>query len=222
MTDTQRDLFIRHFPVSHETLAKLDRYQELLIEWNQKFNLVAASTIPQIWTRHFLDSAQLYPLVLKEGGTCLVDIGSGAGFPGLVLAIMGVTGIHLVDSVGKKANFLKEVAKELSLDVTVHNDRIENLKELKADIVTARAVGALPELLKLAQRVLAPEGTCLFLKGQNAELELTESAKYWTFKSKVVPSLSDSSGHLIILRQVQHRKAIAQQTASSRKRAQNV
>ncbi len=190
--------FLKHFPVSRETTAKLERYEALLKEWNERFNLVAASTIPHIWQRHFLDSAQLFPL-LPSKATRLVDLGSGAGFPGMVLAIMGVPEVHLIESTGKKARFLETVAAELGLNVTVHNERAEKVRNLAADVVTARAVTALPELLSLAKPFMGKDSVTLFLKGEKADAELTEAHKYWTFSVEKKGSLSDPSGTILKL-----------------------
>jgi len=191
-----RDAFFRHFPVPRETEEKLEIYARLLREWNEKFNLVASSTIPALWLRHFLDSAQLIKFIPKNSSS-LSDLGSGAGFPGMVLAIMGVPSVHLIESIGKKANFLGVVAAELGLDVTVHNARTEDIRGLKTDLVTARALKPLPQLLSLAKPLTHKNSICLFLKGQQAEAELTEARKYWTFALEKHSSLSDPSGSVL-------------------------
>lgn len=183
-------------PVSHEARRMLERYAALLIEWNEKFNLVAASTLPHLWRRHMLDSAQLYPL-LPEGTRRVVDLGSGAGFPALVLSILGVQEVHVIESVGKKANFLRVVTEELGLNVRIHHARIESVRDVVADVVTARAVTALPTLLSLAKPFIGRHSCCLFLKGEKADAELTEAAKYWTFRCDKTPSLSDPSGVIL-------------------------
>jgi len=187
------------FPASHEAVQKLKAYEQLLREWNAKFNLIAPSTVPQIWQRHFQDSAQLWPL-LPPTTKRLVDLGSGAGFPGLVLAIMGVPEVHLIESTGKKARFLETVATELGLCVTVHNERIEAVSGLKADVVTARALTALPDLFKLARPFLGKESVALFLKGEKAEGELTQAHKYWTFECVKTPSATSPSGVILQIR----------------------
>lgn len=179
--------------VSHEAWAKFESYAALLKEWNEKFNLVASSTLPQLWQRHFMDSAQLFPL-LPAHTRCLVDLGSGAGFPGLVLSIMGVPEVHLIESIGKKATFLRAVVQELGLKAVVHQARIESVRDLQADVVTARALTALPTLLSLAKPFMTKESVGLFLKGEKAEAELTQAHKYWTFVCNKNQSLSDPSG----------------------------
>ena len=220
-TQTEREAFSAATGVPRGTLAKLDRYAELLVEWNQKFNLVAKSTMPHIWTRHFLDSAQVYPRLLCAhdtrdarggrnrdcGGLTLADLGSGAGFPGLVLAIMGDAKVHLIESIGKKANFLRAVVDELKLDTIVHQERAESLKGLQADIITARALGGLADLFKLSQPIAKPETIYLFLKGQNVDSELTEAKKNWTFDADKTPSLSDPSGAVLTVRNLKYKHA---------------
>jgi 16S rRNA (guanine527-N7)-methyltransferase len=200
MFHMERSEFLEKIDVSHETAEKLDRYAELLTEWNQKFNLIAKSTLPHIWQRHFLDSAQLAQFIPKTAKT-LIDFGSGAGFPGLVLSIMNAApNIHLVESTGKKANFLRTVIDELHLKASVHQCRIEDLKNMKADIITARAAAPLAELLKLSMSLIKKETLCLFLKGRNADSELTESEKCWKFDCEKIASLSDDSGNVLIIR----------------------
>lgn len=194
----QKAAFFAKSYVPHETRPLFERYADLLVEWNERFNLVAKSTLPHLWLRHMEDSAQLAPLI-PDQTRCLVDLGSGAGFPGLVLAILGVPEVHLVESIGKKARFLAEVAKELDLNVIVHNDRAEKVRDLQADIVTARAVTALPDLLSMAKPFMGRDSLALFLKGEKAEAELTAARKYWTFSCKSTPSHTDSSGVVLAI-----------------------
>jgi 16S rRNA (guanine527-N7)-methyltransferase len=207
MEHTERELFLEHFPVPQETITKLDRFAAMLTEWNEMINLVGPGTLPHIWMRHFLDSAQLTKHMPKDGGV-LIDIGSGAGFPGLVMSILGVPNINLTESIQKKAKFLQAVIDELKLDTVLHTDRVENLRGIKADIITARAVGALHNLLKLSQPVTKPETVYLFLKGQNVQTELTESKKEWIFTHDLTRSLSDDSGSVLMMRDVINRHAL--------------
>lgn len=198
---SEREAFSDLVPVSRETLAKLDRYAELLTEWNQKFNLVADSTLPHIWNRHFLDSAQLRRFI-PETAKSIADIGAGAGFPGLVLAIIGAPKVYLIESVGKKAKFLQEVVDELKVDAVVRNERAEAIKDLKADVITARACASLNDLLNFSKSLTHKDTLFLFPKGQRLDAELTESAKYWTFTKQKIQSLSDNSGSVLILKDV--------------------
>lgn len=208
MTETaaQREAFFTQTDVSHETRAKFDRYAEMLVDWNNRFNLVAASTIPTLWTRHFADSAQLVSFIPAET-RLLVDLGSGAGFPGLVLALLGVPEVHLIESIGKKARFLSEVAEELDLPVVVHNERAEKIRDLQADVVTARAVTALPDLLSMAKHFMTKESLALFLKGEKADAELTEARKYWTFNCISQSSQTDPSGAILAISELRIQRA---------------
>lgn len=191
--------FARAADVSRETLAQFIVYKELLEKWGARINLVSRDTLADPWGRHFLDSAQLYRLI-PRGGRVLYDLGSGAGFPGLVLALMDPKlEVHLVESDRRKAAFLAEVARATghARQITIHATRVANLPprlHQAADIVTARALAELDELLGLAAPLLAARGVCLFPKGAQAERELTAAAKHWKMKVERFPSRTDSSG----------------------------
>jgi 16S rRNA (guanine527-N7)-methyltransferase len=199
--------FARAASVSRETLAKLVEYQQLLEKWQARINLIGPATLPEVWERHFLDSAQLYPLLPGSGHAVLYDLGSGAGFPGLVLAVMAAGGgrkldVHLVESDKRKAAFLAEVCRVLGLAraVTIHTERAANLKIgrlPKADIVTARALAPLTELLEMAEKLLGFHGICLFPKGARVDNELTQARKRWKLNAERLPSRSDSSGTIL-------------------------
>lgn len=183
--------------VSRETLDRLTAYADLLRKWQPKINLVGPTTLPDLWQRHFLDSAQLFPL-LPEGTHTLADIGTGAGFPGLVLAILGVPEVHLIESDSRKCAFLREAARVTGTAVTVHNKRIEAVTGLACDVVTARALAPLETLLGWAVPLLRQGGHCVFLKGQNVEGELTDTTKYWKMRTERFDSRSDPGG--VVLR----------------------
>jgi 16S rRNA (guanine527-N7)-methyltransferase len=187
-------------PVSRETLDRLARYLDLLARWQRTINLVAPSTLADPWRRHVLDSAQLFPL-LPPGCRRVADLGSGAGLPGLVLAIMGAPDVHLVESDRRKAAFLREAARAAGAGVVVHAARIEDVPPLGADAVTARALAPLADLLGQAERHATPGGVCLFPKGRQAEAELTEAARGWTMSVDRRPSLSDAEGQILIIRE---------------------
>jgi 16S rRNA (guanine527-N7)-methyltransferase len=185
--------------VSRETLDKLQAYADLLEKWQRKINLVSKSTLPDLWTRHMLDSAQIYPYI-PENGTSLVDIGCGAGFPGLVLAIMGVPNVHMVDSDARKMAFVREASRITDTPVTVHNCRIDDLDSaLKFDVVTSRALASLDMLLDFSSVLRKPDGVCLFLKGRKSQEELLEAQKNWDFDFQGEASLSDPEGQLLII-----------------------
>ena len=187
--------------VSRETLARLEAYAALLLAWSERINLVGRATLADPWRRHFLDSAQLFPF-LPTGTQTLVDLGSGAGFPGLVLAIMGVAGIELVEADSRKAAFLREAARITDANVTIRGCRIESVPPRVADVVTARACAPLNHLLGLGERFIGPRTTCVFLKGARAGEELTEAGKAWTMTASRYPSLADPGGCVLLLRQV--------------------
>jgi 16S rRNA (guanine527-N7)-methyltransferase len=202
MDDRGRALALK--PVSRETSDRLDRFVEFLLPWTERTNLIARSTIPTIWTRHIADSLQL--LALAPDAKTWIDLGSGAGFPGLVIACAlaeraGVT-VHLVESQGKKANFLREAVKHLELPATVHAVRIEDFVKncaVRPDVVTARALAPLNELFKLAHPLLKPGVKGLFPKGQHVEVELTEASKSWNIDADLVPSKTSPDGRIVVV-----------------------
>ncbi len=185
--------------VSRETLDKLQAYGDLLVKWQAKINLVSNSTLDDLWTRHLLDSAQVYPYLPKECKT-LVDIGCGAGFPGLVLAIMGVPDVHMVDSDSRKMAFVREAARITETPVTIHNCRIDDIELTHfADVVTSRALATLDKLLGFADTLRKPEGTCIFLKGRKTEEEVVDAQKRWDFEHTSQGSLTDREGRILII-----------------------
>ena len=184
--------------VSRETLRKLDEYVALVEKWQPRVNLVSPASLPDIWMRHIWDSAQLAPLI-PSGSPRLLDVGSGAGFPGLVLAILTDADCHLVESDQKKAIFLRTVIRECGLSATVHNHRIETLPCLEASIITARALAPLDRLLSLLDGQLRPGTRCLFLKGAQAEVELAAVQKMPNLAWRRHPSLTNPEGSVIDL-----------------------
>jgi len=181
--------------VSRETQARLVAYVALLTKWNAKINLVGPATLPDVWRRHILDSAQIHGQIAGAG--TLVDLGSGAGLPGLILAILGGPQVHLIESDARKCAFLHEAARVTGTAVTIHNKRIEAVPAIEADIVTARALAPLAQLLDHAVRFLKPGGKCVFLKGARQADELTEARKTWHMVVTERPSRSDPSGTIL-------------------------
>jgi len=181
--------------VSRETQERLAAYVALLTKWNAKINLVGPATLPDVWRRHILDSAQIHAQVAGVG--TLVDLGSGAGLPGLILAILGGPQVHLIESDARKCAFLHEAARVTGTSVTIHNKRIEAAPAIEADIVTARALAPLVQLLDHAVRFLKPGGKCVFLKGARQADELTEARKTWHMVVTERPSRSDPSGTIL-------------------------
>ena len=178
------------------------RYKHLLIEANQALSLIAPSTEATIWTRHLLDSAQLLPLVEDQKET-LFDVGTGAGFPGLVLAILGHPRVHLVEHNLQKVAFLRRVTDELRLPVTIHPMKSEALKSTHAGIVTARALKPLGQLIALSRRLIGPSTRCVFPKGRRAEAELTEALEHWSMKVERFPSMTDPESTIFRLSHIE-------------------
>lgn len=181
--------------VSRETIARLKEYERLLRRWNQVVNLVGAADLGQIWERHIADCLQLLPLLPSNGP--YLDIGSGAGFPGLVLAIASGKPFHLVESDRRKAAFLREAGRLCGANVIVLASRIESVEPPKARLITARAVAPLPKLLELAFPHLHPLGSCLFQKGAKLEAELTAANAEWNMTVARLPSLTDSDSVIL-------------------------
>lgn len=189
--------------VSRETFESLEQFAELVKKWTQKINLIAPSTLPIIWERHICDSAQIYryaPDVVDSW----VDIGSGGGFPGIVLAILAkekapMTDFTLIESDQRKATFLRTAVRELGLTAGVLCDRIENVPNQQADIVSARALTSLSGILPLIEMHLKPTGRALLHKGKNYAQELQTATKTWQFDLEEYPSLTDPDSRLLAI-----------------------
>ncbi len=186
--------------VSRETSPILAGYVDELLKWNQKINLIGRATEADIWKRHVADSAQLFSFVKGVGH--YADFGSGAGFPGLVLAALMVEKhtpgkVSLVESDKRKAAFLKSTAIKLGIPAAIYADRIESIDSLRADIVSARALAPLEDLLKASHRHMAPNGKALFLKGKSAEAEIVAARKHWTFHLEQHQSTTDREGVIL-------------------------
>jgi len=197
-------------PVSRETEARLDRYVALLTEWQVKTNLISPSTLPNLWTRHISDSLQL--MALAPAAKVWADLGSGGGFPGVVLAcaMAGISGaaIHLVERNAKKAAFLREALRVTNSPGTVHladiGDNVDSIVG-KVDCVTARAVAPLHHLIGFAKPLVDQGAKALFLKGQDVEAELTEATKYWKIKSRLHSSRTGGHGWIVELDHIERR-----------------
>jgi 16S rRNA (guanine527-N7)-methyltransferase len=184
--------------VSRETMERLSAYVGLLSSWNRRINLVGRDTIGDVWRRHILDSAQLFPLIPAKSRS-LVDLGSGAGLPGLVLAVMGVPEVHLIEADQRKAAFLREAVRVTGAPAVVHAQRIDRVPPFAADVVTARALAPLPELLEICQPFQGPRTICLFPRGRMVEQELTMLGEAWNIRIDRHPSLTDPSGCILRL-----------------------
>ena len=177
----------------------MSRYVALLEQWQRAINLVAASTLRDPWRRHILDAGQLWRY-LPPGPCRVVDLGSGAGLPGLVLAMMGSTETHLIEADGRKAAFLNEASRQLGLRTIVHARRAEAVTDLAGEVITARGLAPLSRLLPLATRFGTPDSLFLFLKGRNARRELDQAGEHWQMETLLHPSLSEPDACVIALR----------------------
>jgi 16S rRNA (guanine527-N7)-methyltransferase len=200
-------------PVSRETAGRLDRFVTLLLRWQKTTQLIAPSTIPTLWTRHIADSLQL--LDLAPEAKIWVDLGTGGGFPGLVIAcaLGGVPGaqVHLIESKAKKAAFLREAVAVTESPAVVHGIRMEKFVESFAgrpDIVTARAVSPLNLLLGQCLPLLKQGTVGLYPKGQDVEAELTEASKYWKMTADLVPSRTDARARIVMIRALERRPRV--------------
>jgi 16S rRNA (guanine527-N7)-methyltransferase len=201
-------------PIRPETVARLDRYVALLLEWQAKTNLVAPSTLPHLWTRHIADSLQL--LDLARSAKVWVDLGSGGGFPGVVLACaladMSDTKVHLVERNAKKAAFLREAVRVTSAPATVHLAEIGDIVDRigsRVDCVTARALAPLHQLIGFAEPFVRDGAKALFPKGQDVEAELTEATKYWNIEPRLHSSRTGGHGWIVELDGIERRNPSA-------------
>jgi 16S rRNA (guanine527-N7)-methyltransferase len=194
--------------VSRETLIRLEIYEQVLRKWQPKLNLISNGTLSELWTRHFLDSSQVFELAPKSRDLWL-DLGSGGGFPGMVCAICAAEGesnprFELVESDTRKCAFLREVARQTGVSVSVRNARIEALPPAGADIVSARALAPLPRLLEWAHRHMRPDGLCLLQKGANHGLELETARADWQMEVDVQPSMTAPDSVILRIRNLSH------------------
>jgi len=207
-------------PVSRETTDRLDRFVELLLRWQQTIHLIAPSSVPKLWTRHIADSLQL--LGLAPDAKVWVDLGSGGGFPGLVvacaLADRPSARVHLVESNEKKAAFLREAVRVSGAPALVHAKRLETILGGlvgSTDIVTARAVAPLPRLLDQCFELLKGGAQGLFPKGQDVEAELTEASKYWNMRATLAPSRTDPKARIVMISALERRPAAQDEATDS-------
>ena len=191
--------------VSRETYEKLEIFYETLIKWQKSINLVSNSSLKHIWTRHFLDSAQLYNFTKDVQGNIL-DMGSGAGFPGIILAMMGNETINVVESDQRKCTFMREVARLTNTNLKIHNCRIEELQFINLDLIVSRALAPLKKLIEYVEIHICKNKlsankipNMLFLKGKLYNEELNELKKIRKFKFKVYPSMTDKYGKIIFI-----------------------
>lgn len=198
-----KDDVLAKLNVSRETTGRLERYVALIKKWNPKINLISKSSMSELWNRHIMDSAQLFGLYPKGIKQC-VDLGSGGGFPGLVISILAAekmpdVEVTLVESDLRKSAFLRTVAQDCALNTIICADRIEDIDPLGVDVLSARALAPLPKLLEYAQRHLAKNGKAIFPKGATYETELTESLERWRFSVQKQPSVTDPNSVILCI-----------------------
>ena len=194
--------------VSRETLVRLQAFLALVEKWQSAINLIAKGSVAVAWQRHVLDSAQLFR-ACPNGASRWADLGSGAGFPGIIIAIMAVEAqpqlrVTLVESDKRKATFLMQASRQLGLDVAVFTERAESLAPLMADVVSARALASLSDLCPLVLRHGKPGCTAVFPKGAQADAELADARRAWQFDATLWPSHTDPAGRIVIMKNVRH------------------
>lgn len=199
------------YNVSRETVDRLKTYEVSLKEWQSKFNLVSNASLENAWERHFLDSMQLYSLIPSDART-LYDFGSGAGFPGMVLAIMAkgrtpYLNVSLIESIKKKTLYLNEVKRITGTDVNIINDRIENIKAESVDVVTSRAMASLSKLLEYTSRFFSKKTKCIFPKGKSYQEEISEAKKLWKFDVEIVQSSQSDEGVILVISNISKKGA---------------
>ena len=204
MTSPDANALFERFHVSRESREKIEAYVTLLLAWQKRINLIGPATIDSVWERHICDSLQLLPL-LPPGTRAIAELGSGAGIPGLVVAMASDLDAQLYESNGKKAAFLREAARQTGTRAKVHNVRLESLKTEavtpRVDCVLARALAPLPLLLDYAEPFLSRGAIGLFHKGQDVDAELTEATKYWRMSVTKHASQCDSRGVILEIRE---------------------
>lgn len=196
--------------VSRETLEKLKVYENSLVEWQNKLNLVSNSSLEDAWNRHFIDSMQLFKYIPKTAKT-LYDMGSGAGFPGMVIAIMAneltpYLKVALIESINKKTLYLNEVKKLTNTNVEIINDRAENLPAKKVDVITSRAMTALNKLFEYSYRFCSEETVLIFPKGKKHLEEIKEAKKDWIFDVQIFGSQTSEEGVVLVIKSLKNKK----------------
>lgn len=187
--------------VSRETIIRLDIYRTLLTKWQKKFNLVSNDTMSQLWGRHFEDSLQVLKYITHDPQS-IIDLGSGAGFPGMVLAIalLDKAQVTLIESDANKCTFLENVSRETNAPVEIINKRIEEVKNIKGEVITSRALASLTQLLEYSSRLVGRDSIMLFHKGKKTKEEIDEAQKKWNFELEIFPSLTDSTGNILMIK----------------------
>ncbi|OUR80462.1 16S rRNA (guanine(527)-N(7))-methyltransferase RsmG [Alphaproteobacteria bacterium 46_93_T64] len=193
--------FLKLTDVSRETMDKFETYVALLKKWQKAINLVSKATLPDVWERHVLDSFQILKYAPSTGGVW-IDMGSGAGFPALIVAMASDFDVHVIESDQRKCQFMREVSRETSTPITIHTKRIDAVEPFPATVISARALASLEKLLEFADPFSTQDTLLLYLKGQDVDAELTNAAKCWRMDPIKHQSLSSSEGSVLELRNV--------------------
>ncbi|MDB2414423.1 16S rRNA (guanine(527)-N(7))-methyltransferase RsmG [Rickettsiales bacterium] len=196
-----KNILPEHYNVSRETSEKLNQYCQELLKWNKRINLISPSTENNIWERHILDSARLVTLI-PDNTKLIVDLGSGAGLPGAIIAILTNIKTTLIESDQRKCAFLQHIAATISPNIKVINDRIENIKDLRPDIITARALAPLPKLIDLAKPLFHPGCKCLFLKGENITKEIKSASASWDLTYEIIKDKNNDVGDILSISKI--------------------
>lgn len=204
MPKSDFELLNKFVSVSHGTFERLEIYKNLLLKWQSSINLISPSTISDAWSRHFIDSIQLCRYI-DSPKKRIIDLGTGAGFPGLVLSIVTNHEIHLVESDKKKCIFLREVSRETNANVIIHNDRIETISIPDVDIITSRACADVSQLLVWSEKIVSHGTKCLFHKGKNYSMELQDAKKEWQFHEKIHESVIEKDSVVLELSSIRRR-----------------
>jgi len=198
------DFLNQHIIVSRETFERLKIYHDLLLKWQSKINLISNDTVSNVWNRHFLDSLQITQYIPNYNNV-IMDIGTGAGFPGMVIAICGYNNVHLVESDTKKISFLREVSRVTNTPVFIHHVRIEEVVIDNTQIILSRACSNLNQLINLASKNVSRETFFLFHKGKNYSNEIEDAKKSWLFDEVIFPSITDPNGVIVKLSNIRRR-----------------
>ena len=190
--------------VSRETLEKFSTYVALLTKWQKAINLVSNKSLPDVWERHVLDSHQVLKHAPSDKGVW-IDMGSGAGFPALIVAMASDFDVHVIESDHRKCQFMREVSRETSTPITIHTKRIDAVEPFPATVISARALASLEKLLEYSENFATDETVYLYLKGQDVDAELTQAAKCWRMEPIKHQSLSSPEGSVLELRNVSRR-----------------
>ncbi len=198
------DDFLKFKDVPRGTFKKLEEFVELLKKWQKTINLVSDSSIPDVWSRHIIDSAQLLEHIAIEEN--IIDIGSGAGFPGIILAILGAKNVSLVESDARKVAFLKEAARVCGVSVTAFCQRVEEMNLETYQTITARGFASVEKTLNIMENAITPKHKLLLLKGKNFEAEKAEALVNWSFDCQTSPSITDETGVIALITNIEKRR----------------